>query len=84
MIRTFLFCVLFVTAVSANDIYVTQSQTAPQSENTDTQGFTEPQTDQDVGSAYQQPESGTNFEKSLIPVDTSQYCSVIAGCLESQ
>ena len=84
MIRTFLFCVLFITAVSANDIYVTQSQTATQTENTDTQGFTEPQTDQNVESTYQQPEGGSNFEKNLIPVDTTKFCSVIAGCLESQ
>jgi len=70
MIRTFLFYVLFITAVSANDIYVTQSQT------------TEETTTENTNTPFQEPLEDS--EKILISNDPTQYCSVIAGCLESQ
>lgn len=85
MIRTFLLCVLFITAVSANDIYVTQSQTNTQetTQKNDAGGFTEPQTVHEEEITFQQPQGGSNFEKSLIvPTDSAQYCSVVAGCLD--
>jgi hypothetical protein len=38
-----------------------------------------------TGSTYQQPQSGNTFEKSLIvPTDSAQYCSVVAGCYAKQ
>ena len=70
MIRTFLFCVFFITAVSANDIYVTQSQTT---EETSTENTNTP---------FQEPLEDS--EKILISNESKQYCSVVAGCLESQ
>ena len=70
MIRTFLFCVLFITAVSANDIYVTQSQT------------TEETTTENTKTPFQEPLEDS--EKILISNESKQYCSVVAGCLESQ
>lgn len=81
MIRTFIIILCFITAVSANEIYVGQVTTpdATQTNPESTGGFTEPKTE---GSTYQQPTGGSNFEKSLIPIDTPQYCSVVAGCLE--
>ena len=81
MIRTFIIIMCFITTVSANEIYVGQVTTpdATQTNPESTGGFTEPKTD---GSTYQQPVGGANFEKSLIPIDNTQYCSVVAGCLE--
>ena len=81
MIRTFIIIMCFITTVSANDIYVGQVTTpdATPTNPESTGGFTEPKTD---GSTYQQPTGGTNFEKRLFSVDTTQYCSVVAGCLE--
>jgi len=68
MIRTFLFCVLFITAVSANDIYVTQSQT------------TEETTTENTNTPFQEPLEDS--EKILISNESKQYCSVVAGCFQ--
>ena len=74
MIRTFLIATVFATGAWANDIYVAQT-------NEDNKAALETPVDNTAtGSTYQQPESGSNFEKSLIPVDSAQYCSVMAGC----
>ena len=68
MIRTFLLCELFITAVSANDIYVTQSQT------------TEETTTENTNTPFQEPLEDS--EKILISNESKQYCSVVAGCLD--
>ena len=74
MIRTFLIAMIFSTGVWANDIYVTQSSEDNKAALETPVGNTA------TGSNYQQPEGGSNFEKNLTPVDSAQYCSVLAGC----
>ena len=76
MIRVFLITICFCTSVWANDIYVSQTTTPD-----DNAALETPAGNTATGSTYQQPEGGSNFEKNLIPVDSAQYCSVLAGCL---
>ena len=76
MVRTFIIAMIFTTGVWANDIYVDQS--TPDNDNK--AALETPAANTATGSTYQQPEGGSNFEKSLIPVDSAQYCSVLAGC----
>ena len=75
MVRAFLITILLSTAVWANDIYVEQAEV-------NTQDKVALETKQSTtGSTYQQPQSGNTFEKSLIvPTNSAQYCSVVAGC----
>ena len=78
MIRTILIAMMLCSTVWANDIYVEQAE-----DNTQDKAALETQTVSD--NTYSQPEGGTNFEKSLIvPTDTAQYCSVVAGCYTKQ
>ena len=78
MIRTILLAMMLCSTVWANDIYVEQAE-----DNTQDKAALETQTVAD--NTYSQPEGGTNFEKSLIvPTDTAQYCSVVAGCYTKQ
>jgi len=78
MIRTILIAMMLCSTVWANDIYVEQAEA-----NTQDKAALETQTVAD--NTYSQPEGGTNFEKSLIvPTDTAQYCSVVAGCYTKQ
>ena len=78
MIRTILLAMMLCSTVWANDIYVEQAEA-----NTQDKAALETQTVAD--NTYSQPEGGTNFEKSLIvPTDTAQYCSVVAGCYTKQ
>ena len=78
MIRTILIAMMLCSTVWANDIYVKQAE-----DNTQDKAALETQTVSD--NTYSQPEGGTNFEKSLIvPTDTAQYCSVVAGCYTKQ
>jgi len=74
MVRVFIFIILLSTTVLANNIYMEQSSdhTAPEKAALQTENNSE--------STYQQPESGSNFEKSLIVPTDTQYCSVVAGC----
>lgn len=74
MIRTLIIAMIFSTGVWANDIYVTQTN------EQDKAALETPVGNTATGSTYQQPEGGSNFEKSLIPVDSTKYCSVLAGC----
>ena len=75
MVRALLISLLFCAAANANDIYVTQAEV-------NTQDKVALETKQSTtGSTYQQPQSGNTFEKSLIvPTNSAQYCSVVAGC----
>ena len=79
MVRAFLITILLSTAVWANDIYVEQAEV-------NTQDKAALETKQSTtGSTYQQPQSGNTFEKSLIvPTNSTQYCSVVAGCYAKQ
>ena len=78
MIRTILIAMMLCSTVWANDIYVEQAE-----DNTQDKAALETETVAD--NTYSQPEGGTNFEKSLIvPTDTAQYCSVVAGCYTKQ
>jgi hypothetical protein len=78
MIRTILLAMMLCSTVWANDIYVEQAE-----DNTQDKAALETETVAD--NTYSQPEGGTNFEKSLIvPTDTAQYCSVVAGCYTKQ
>ena len=78
MIRTILIAMMLCSTVWANDIYVEQAEA-----NTQDKAALETETVAD--NTYSQPEGGTNFEKSLIvPTDTAQYCSVVAGCYTKQ
>ena len=74
MVRATIFAILFSTAVMANDIYVEQAEDNNQSDKAALETKTE------SANTYQQPKSGTTFEKSLIVPTTTQYCSVVAGC----
>ena len=76
MIRVFLITICLCTSALANDIYVSQTTTPDENAALET-----PAGNTATGSTYQQPEGGSNFEKNLIPVDSAQYCSVLAGCL---
>ena len=74
MVRALLISLLFCAVANANDIYVEQAEV-----NTQDKVALETQTVAD--NTYSQPESGNTFEKSLIvPTDSGQYCSVVAGC----
>ena len=79
MIRTVLIAMMLWSTVWANDIYVEQAEV-------NTQDKAALETKQSTtGSTYQQPQSGNTFEKSLIvPTDSAQYCSVVAGCYTKQ
>ena len=79
MVRAFLITILLSTAVWANDIYVEQAEV-------NTQDKAALETKQSTtGSTYQQPQGGNTFEKSLIvPANSAQYCSVVAGCYTNQ
>ena len=79
MIRTVLIAMMLCSTVWANDIYVEQAEV-------NTQDKVALETKQSTtGSTYQQPQSGNTFEKSLIvPTDSGQYCSVVAGCYAKQ
>jgi len=79
MIRALLISLLFCAVANANDIYVEQAEV-------NTQDKVALETKQSTtGSTYQQPQSGNTFEKSLIvPTDSGQYCSVVAGCYAKQ
>lgn len=72
MIRILIITICFCTSVWANDIYVDQTEI-----NDDKAALKTPI---DVGSTYQQPPGGSNFEKNLIPIDSAKHCSVLAGC----
>jgi hypothetical protein len=78
MIRTILIAMMLCSTVWANDIYVEQAEV-----NTQDKVALETQTV--AGNTYSQPEGGNTFEKSLIvPTDSAQYCSVVAGCYTKQ
>jgi hypothetical protein len=78
MIRTILLAMMLCSTVWANDIYVEQAEV-----NTQDKAALETQTVAD--NTYSQPEGGNTFEKSLIvPTDSAQYCSVVAGCYTKQ
>ena len=78
MIRTLLISMMLCSTVWANDIYVEQAEV-----NTQDKVALETQTV--AGKTYSQPEGGNKFEKSLIvPTDSAQYCSVVAGCYAKQ
>jgi len=78
MIRTILIAMMLCSTVWANDIYVEQAEV-----NTQDKVALETQTVAD--NTYSQPEGGNTFEKSLIvPTDSAQYCSVVAGCYAKQ
>ena len=78
MIRTLLISMMLCSTVWANDIYVEQAEV-----NTQDKVALETQTVAD--NTYSQPEGGNTFEKSLIvPTDSAQYCSVVAGCYTKQ
>ena len=78
MIRTVLIAMMLCSTVWANDIYVEQAEV-----NTQDKVALETQTVAD--NTYSQPEGGNTFEKSLIvPTDSAQYCSVVAGCYAKQ
>jgi len=79
MIRTVLIAMMLCSTVWANDIYVEQAEV-------NTQDKAALETKQStMGSTYQQPQSGNTFEKSLIvPTNSTQYCSVVAGCYAKQ
>ena len=78
MVRALLISLLFCAVANANDIYVEQAEV-----NTQDKVALETQTVAD--NTYSQPESGNTFEKSLIvPTDSGQYCSVVAGCYAKQ
>ena len=78
MIRTVLIAMMLCSTVWANDIYVEQAEV-----NTQDKVALETQTVTD--NTYSQPEGGNTFEKSLIvPTDSAQYCSVVAGCYAKQ
>jgi hypothetical protein len=79
MVRAFLITILLSTAVWANDIYVGQAEVNTQDKAAlETKQAT-------TGSTYQQPQGGNTFEKSLIvPTNSAQYCSVVAGCYTNQ
>ena len=78
MVRAFLITILLSTAVWANDIYVEQAEV-------DTQDKVALETQTVADNTYSQPEGGNTFEKSLIvPTDSAQYCSVVAGCYAKQ
>ena len=69
---------MLCSTVWANDIYVEQAEV-----NTQDKVALETQTVAD--NTYSQPEGGNTFEKSLIvPTDSAQYCSVVAGCYAKQ
>ena len=69
---------MLCSTVWANDIYVEQAEV-----NTQDKVALETQTV--AGNTYSQPEGGNKFEKSLIvPTDSAQYCSVVAGCYAKQ
>jgi hypothetical protein len=76
MVRALLISLLFCVSVHANDIYVEQAEVNTESDKVALETKTKTQT----GSTFQQPNSGTSFEKSLIVPTTTQYCSVVAGC----
>ena len=79
MVRAFLITILLSTAVWANDIYVEQAEVNTE----DTKVALETKTVAD--NTYSQPMGGNKFEKSLIvPTDSAQYCSVVAGCYAKQ
>ena len=74
MIRTVLIAMMLCSTVWANDIYVEQAEV-----NTQDKVALETQTVAD--NTHSQPKGGTSFEKSLIvPTNSAQYCSVVAGC----
>ena len=78
MIRTILIAMMLCSTVWANDIYVEQAEV-----NTQDKVALETQTVAD--NTYSQPEGGNTFEKSLIvPTNSAQYCSVVAGCYTNQ
>ena len=74
MVRALLISLLFCAVANANDIYVEQAEV-----NTQDKAALETQTVAE--NTYTQPEGGNTFEKSLIvPTNSAQYCSVVAGC----
>ena len=78
MIRTLLISMMLCSTVWANDIYVEQAEV-----NTQDKVALETQTVAD--NTHSQPKGGNKFEKSLIvPTDSAQYCSVVAGCYAKQ
>jgi len=79
MIRTLLISMMLCSTVWANDIYVEQAEINTE----DTKVALETKTVAD--NTYSQPKGGNKFEKSLIvPTDSAQYCSVVAGCYAKQ
>ena len=78
MIRTVLIAMMLCSTVWANDIYVEQAEA-------NTQDKVALETETVADNTYSQPAGGTSFEKSLIvPTDSTQYCSVVAGCYAKQ
>ena len=78
MIRTVLIAMMLCSTVWANDIYVEQAEV-------NTQDKVALETETVADNTYSQPEGGNTFEKSLIvPTDSAQYCSVVAGCYAKQ
>ena len=70
---------LFCAAANANDIYVEQADVNTESDKVALETKTQ------TGSTFQQPQSGNTFEKSLIvPTNSAQYCSVVAGCYDQE
>ena len=69
---------MLCSTVWANDIYVEQAE-----DNTQDKVALETQTVAD--NTHSQPEGCNTLEKSLIvPTDSAQYCSVVAGCYTKQ
>jgi hypothetical protein len=78
MIRTVLIAMMLCSTAWANDIYVEQAEV-----NTQDKAALETQTVAD--NTHSQPKGGNTFEKSLIvPTNSAQYCSVVAGCYTKQ
>ena len=91
MIRMCVVIICFCLQVYANDIYVSQANSVSVNEEKIVQDDTDDKPTEEVakdenfekeftGSTYSQPEEGSTFDKSLVPVGSAQYCSVMAGC----
>jgi hypothetical protein len=91
MIRMCVIIICLCLPVYANDIYVSQANSVSINEEKIVQDNTDDKTTEEVakdenfekkftGSTYSQPEEGSTFDKSFVPVGSAQYCSVLAGC----
>jgi hypothetical protein len=64
MVRALIFTVLFCTAVSANDIYVSQTTETPAEKNP----------------AFIENKLVSSEKELISPSTPTEYCSVISGC----